>query len=46
MTSATTRVARETPCEATRIPASNTNSTSMGMAVTSAESARLPATGS
>ena len=46
MTSATARVASDAHCAAILIPASNTKSTTMGMAATSAESARLPATGS
>ncbi len=46
MTSATARVASDAHCAATRMPASKTKSTIIGMAATSAESARLPATGS
>src|SRR5215210_3046027 len=45
MTSATARVIKAAHCAAIRTPASRTNSTTIGMRATSAESARLFATG-
>jgi hypothetical protein len=46
MTSDNAKDARDDQCAATRKPASSTNSTAMGMAATSVESNKLPATGS
>src|SRR5215212_7312837 len=46
MTSATPRVIKAAHCAAIRTPASRTNSTTIGIRATSAESARLFATGS
>src|SRR5215213_3068196 len=46
MTSATPRVIKAAHCAAIRTPASRTNSTTIGIRATSAESARFPATGS
>src|SRR5215212_1641155 len=46
MTSATARVIKPAHCAAILIPASNTNSTTIGMTATTVESTRLPAIGS